>query len=291
MKSIILITLIFNSTLLFSQIDTAKYFSEIRSLNSDQAIDNYWIKLDSSDQDLNTFCKPITQIENLVKAIYFFKRFGFSNTNRFNSNYQMKSQPEMHSQIIWIHNGFNDFNNMTFGLINESRKIYEFDFDYIIQGIYSSHSKFDKHSIIALKETYIKKKFEEIDLIKVVELANKHIDLLQQLENKKSHKIKIIGSWDLNKNQNIIKIIKYKGNYYCYAESELSKEQAKNVSNVSTILLGNFFQLIPEKNQTFQIKFNCNNSYYKIDKDGNLINFTQDHNILQTFPKLSEKKN
>jgi hypothetical protein len=289
MKSIILITLIFNSTLLLSQIDTAIYFSEIRSLNSDQAIDNYWIKLDSSDQDLNTFCKPITQIENLVKAIYFFKRFGFTKQNRFHSNYISEFYPEMHAEYIWIHNQITDLNYLTFGFINECLKIYENDFDYLLQGVYTSHSVFDQESKKRLKEICINKKFEEIDLIKVVELANKYIDLIQQLEDKKSHKIKIIGSWDLDKDRNIIKIIKYKGDYFCYTDSELSKEQAKNVRNVSNILHGNFFQLIPEKNQTFQIKFNFKNSYYQIDNEGNLNNFSKDHNILQTFTEFSEK--
>ena len=286
MKNLILLLLFFQLNISFSQLDTNAIFSEIRALSSDSEIDQYWIKLDSSDQDLHTFCKPITQIENLVKAIYFFKIFGFTSANRFNSNYEMKSQPEMHSQIIWIHNGFNDFNYMTFGLINECHKIYKsFDYNYLFQGVYSSHSKFDNQSLTDLKGKCFQQQFKDIDIKKTVEIANEYIFLINELYKEKPKEIKIIGSWEFE--NNIIKIIKYKSAFYCTTEAQLLPEQAKLVRNVPKNIYFNTFQLIAEKNQKFKIKFNSENEFYQIDKEGSLINYTKDGKILQTFSEYS----
>ena len=77
LKQVYLLIVCFMSSISYSQIDTNKIITEINSLTNDSLVDDFWRRLDSCDQDMNKFRNTILQTENLIKSIYFFKKFGF----------------------------------------------------------------------------------------------------------------------------------------------------------------------------------------------------------------------
>ncbi len=273
MKQFILTIFLFSYSLIYSQIDTNKIIKEIKSLTNDSLINVYWQKLDSIDQNINTFSNPILQTENLVKCLYFFKYFGFSELNRFERKSMSYSDAEMRAKIIWMHSSFTDLNIYTFPLIIECYKVDKnFDYpDYFIQNVQIVRTienlELDKKVISNLEN----ETFEKVDLKKVVELSNEFIQLQLKID-----KTKIIDTWK-SKNDNSSKTtIEYKhkiiklGKTY-YFES-----------------MGNFFKLLrSKKNKNIFFFVNeIDKSYLEIYKNGELNYKDNSGKIIESFIKI-----
>lgn len=256
----------------YSQIDTAIIFSEIRELKTDDMIDEYWRELDSCDQDLNTFTNPVTQTENLVKTIYFFKYFGFNRNNRFKINTISQSNAEMHALYIWMHNRFVDLNSYTFPLISECRKIYLYDggeINYYLQNV--QIDRFEKVEFNNKLSLYFKEKsFEKININNVVSLANEAMKIYSIKDSKKN----VNGRWRLvkeNLNQYEVQIILIENNYYLHE------------------LKGNYYKLKQDdfNNKYFHFSNEIDDTYLEILENGDLVNKDLKGKTLTVYKKIS----
>lgn len=249
-------------------LDTANIFSEIRNLKTDSMIDDYWGKLYNSDQDTATFNNPIKQTENLVKAVYFFKQFGFSKYNRFNTKTTTDSAyPEMHAIYIWIHNPYLNLNRYTFQLIHEACEIYTYGnpdtANYYIQNIacFNDPTKnYTKHLISKLSAC----KFSDIDIEKLVQTANEFIIFFQANKNRKT---KLIGTW-VNNNEKLT-LLNYQNDFFILKEDsgtqQYFKLNMKSDKPIETIFetTDNEIEIKLIKNEDLKLKFDNQIIVYK----------------------------
>ena len=258
----------------FAQLDSTKIFNEINSLTNDSLVDDFWRRLDSCDQDLNTFTKPILQTENLVKAICFFKKFGFSDNNRFDKSKISESNAEMHSLYIWMHSSSADLNYYSFPLIVECKKIYKYadDPNYFIQNIQVARTY--RYELINRKtiEKVEENSFKDIDLKVVFSFANEYISFLKQFEQ---HTTK--GNWNLIEvNEKTKYVSKYTFKMF----------QSKNgIYYFESV--GNYFKLKQsETNKNiFHYETNVDDTYLELLDNGNLVNKSKEGEVLVTYVK------
>jgi hypothetical protein len=246
----------------FAQFDSTKILNEINSLTNDSLVDDFWRRLDSCDQDLNTLKNPVQQTENLIKAICFFKKFGFSDYNRFDSTKISYSDAEMHSLVIWMHSSYVDLNYYTFPLVYECSKIYKgFDYPYyFLQNLMLLSSETSStESIQKLKEMEVKS-FVDLNYKKLFELANEY----QLLKKEKLNSQDILGYWKIEGFE--AKIYKTKNNKYYLEHLGNTVKLKKNICAKYSYL---------EKNKTF---------FIKVLKNGNL--YFKDGSKVDTFYKL-----
>ena len=272
-KHIIIVFFLSIGNIGFSQVDTSAIVSEINSLTNDSLIDDYWLRLYASDQDMKTFENPVQQIENLIKCCYFFKKFGFSNNNRYATNKVSYTDAEMHTLYIWMHCSFTDLNYLTFPLIVESLKIYKHadsDYpDYFLQNlvIYST----DRGPEIKAKTLLSAESnsFNQIEMKKIIDLANefelvyKEIANGSRVSNEWLDTNFVIGSWKIGKFK--VNIIKTHKDIY-YLES-----------------LGNLFKLEKKSDSLYQFSTNIDGTYLQIMENGDLVNLNE--KTLQIYTK------
>ena len=268
MKKIITITAFFIANISISQIDTASIFKEVNSLTNDSLVDDFWRRLDSCDQDFSTFENPILQTENLIKTYYFFKKFGYSNNCRFDKSKESLNMAEMHSVYIWMHSSCVDLNYYTFPLVKEGVKIYIYSQypNYFLQNIMMpSYGDKSKERIKALKKVE-SLKFQDIDIKKIVELANEYKLLREEILD--SNSLKVLGNWKLDKFN--IRIYKSKNGYH-YFEA-----------------LGSHYKLKTTNFKLFRFATNVDETYLEILEDGNLVWKNEEGNIIETYLKLED---
>lgn len=262
-KHLLIFLIYLTSNKSYSQIDTTLISSEINLLSNDSLVDDYWIKLNACDQDVKTFSQPILQTENLVKCIYFFKKFGFSNKNRFEKEKLSNSQAEMYAQFIWMHSGYMDLNIYTFPFIVECNKIYQEDYSYLSQNI--TVCRINQYPALiqkALSNAQLNS-YENLDMNKIFELANE----LKAFKEEKLESKNIIGYWKIGKFD--IQINKLdNGNYFFDCG-------------------GIIYKLIKVNDSVFNYATNIDDSYLEILENGNLVNKDKDGNILEIFEKKS----
>lgn len=201
---------------IYSQIDTAKINKDLSFLTSDSLIDDFWGKMYASDQDLKTFNNPSQQIENLVKSILFFKKFGFSNYNRFSINTISYSNAEMNTLYIWMHSRYSDLNRCCVSLLKECCKIYtygdEFNSGYFLQNLIFVCDRESERYYLGVKNEISKLEFIDVNINKIIDLANEYILFQKNIDN---HKAILIGSWknDLNVSASL-KIFQSENNFF-----------------------------------------------------------------------------
>ena len=271
MKKILILTAFFIANISISQIDTVSIFKDVNSLTDDSLIDDFWRRLDSCDQDLNTFENPILQTENLIKTYYFFKKFGYSNNCRFDKSKESLNMAEMHSLYIWMHSSYVDLNFHTFPLINEGVKIYvASDYpNYFLQNILITTYRDNSIEQAKAFKKVESLSFQNIDIKKVVDLANEYKVLREELTDNSN--LQVIGNWKLDKFK--IRIYKSKNGYH-YFEA-----------------LGNHFKLETTNFKLFRFVTNVDGSYLEILEDGNLVNKEEEGNVIETFLKLGVSPN
>jgi len=275
MKPFIFLILFF-SNLSYSQIDTAKIFTEIRHLSTDLLIEKYWIKLDSCDQDFGTFSNPIKQIENLLKCCYFFKIHGFSKASQFENDsltYSSNTSPARQSLIVWMHSSFSDLNYYTFPLIYECKKIYiHFDYlNYFLQNLLiARHGDFPELYNKVTKKVE-NNSFNQLEIKKIVELANEFISL------KIADSIKVVGNWkcvSFDKQTN--------------DSSEYKIQIFKSLDDSYYLESFNIFKLTKnnsKKSNIFQFTNNLDGTFLEIIENGNLVNKDENGEILVIYTK------
>ena len=263
LKQVCLLIVCFISGISNSQIDTNKIFTEINSLTNDSLVDDFWRRLDSCDQDMNTLRNPILQTENLIKAIYFFKKFGFSDNNRYATEKLSYSDAEIHALIIWMHSCNVDLNYYTFPLVLECVKIYTY-FDYpnhFLQNfiLFSNKSSPESNRILKKVES---NSFDDIEIEKIVEIANEYYIL----KHEKIDSNNVVGNWKVGRF--IAKI--YKANNETYYLEYLG-----STVKLNKITCSKFNYL--DKNNTFFIEIAENGNLIYID-DTSIENFSKiDH--------------
>ena len=273
MKKILILTAFFIANITISQIDTASIFKEINSLSNDSLVDDFWRRLDSCDQDLKTFENPILQTENLIKTYYFFKKFGYSNNCRFDKTKVSVNNGEMHSLYIWMHSSYVDLNYCTFPLIREGIKIYLYSGstypNYFLQNIMVPTYRDNPIERIKALNKVETLKFTDIDIEKLVLLANEYKLLREEILD--SNSLKVLGNWKLDKFK--IRIYKSKNGFH-YFEA-----------------LGNHFKLETTNFKLFRFITNVDGTYLEILEDGNLVNKDEEGNVIETFLKLGVSPN
>jgi hypothetical protein len=248
----------------FSQIDTSIIFKEIRELKTDEMIEKYWENLKECDQNIHTFNNPVLQTENLLKVVYFFKYFGFSKYCYFDKSKEHSSNFFEDAQIIWIHQTFTEMNLYTFPLISECGKLKINDFSgydpYFMQGVLISRSgeKFDKIA-------YEKLKYNKFNNINIDSLSSLALEFMKVYREINAFPIEQ-GIWKFKENNKLILYKTKKGDYY--------------------LNVGNYFKLKKINENTFQFNQNIDDTYFEIDKNGNLINKDENGKMLNMYEKV-----
>ncbi|MEO9257091.1 MAG: hypothetical protein ABI207_01845 [Crocinitomicaceae bacterium] len=259
-------------------IDTASIVREINNLTSDSLIDAYWIKLDSCDQDLHTFFKPIEQTKNLLKCYYFFKKFGFSNTKRFSQNNEPSWNPEMYSLIIWQHNCFVDLKYYSSSLVYECNLIYKNstkDYsEYITRVLTLSPIYNDSIAESKALENCGGKSFKEIDVAKLVELANEYKELIIEMVDNQN----VIGTWKIKKSWFIL--FKSKNDSY-YLEYTQNKKTNHPYGS-------SFYKLDKINSSIFHFTTDISGAYLEILVNGNLAIKDTGGRIIETYLKFTK---
>ncbi len=274
-KHIIIVFFLSIGSIGFSQVDTSAIVSEINSLTNDSLIDDYWLRLYASDQDMTTFENPVQQIENLIKCCYFFKKFGFSNNNRYGTNKVSYTDAEMHTLYIWMHCSFTDLNYLTFPLIVESLKIYKHadsDYpDYFLQNLVILSNERGPEVKAKTLHSAESNSFEHMDMKKIVDLANEFSYINNEITRgnltRKSvdwlDSNSVIGTWKIGKFN--VHIIKTKNDRY-YLES-----------------FENLFKLEKISDSIYQFSTNIDGTYLEVLENGDMVN--RNENILQIYTK------
>jgi len=263
LKQVYLLIVCFMSSISYSQIDTNKIITEINSLTNDSLVDDFWRRLDSCDQDMNTFRNPILQTENLIKAIYFFKKFGFSDNNRYATEKLSYSDAEMHTLIIWMHSSSIDLNYYTFPLVTECIKIYTYaadDLSYYLQNISLLENDINSEIKTENIDKSVENSFFQLDMKKIIDIANE----FNILKNEIFDSNQVVGIWDIGRFK--AKIYKSKNKiYFLEYLGDIVKLNKINYSKFSFL----------DKNDT---------SFIEILENGNLI--YKDEVNSRTYPKI-----
>lgn len=264
LTSLILIALCFN---LKAQIDTALIFAEIRALKTDSMIDDYWGKLKACDQNLHTFNNPVLQTENLLKAVYFFKYFGFSKHGYFNQQLEHQVNLFEDAQVIWIHQPFTAINCYTFPLISKCGRYKENEFSgydpYFTQNLLLAHpgEKFDQLTYDKLKNN----KFENIDINVLSSLAFESMKIYREITSQPIEQ----GIWKFHENSKLILYKTLEGKYILHAL--------------------NYFKLTQMTATSFKFEDNLDGTYIEISDKGDLLVKDQNNSILATYQKQELK--
>ena len=250
----------------FSQIDTSFIFKEIRELKTDEMINLYWKNLIISDQNIHTFNNPVLQTENLLKVVYFFKYYGFSQNCFYDKTKLFDSNVFEDARTIWIHQPFIKLNLYTFSLIGECGKLSNNKSDvydpYFMQGILLSCNM---NNDVIEKRAYEKIKYNNFKSINIDSLSGLAFEFIKAFREIDLYPIEQ-GIWNFN---NISKMILYKtqnGSYYLDA--------------------WNYFKLIKVKENIFQFDANIDGTYFEIDNNGDLLYKDEKGGLLNMYKKI-----